>query len=118
VIEDVNPTAQLVINEIDADTQGADALEFVELYDGGAGNTSLDGYILVFFNGSNNQSYATYDLTGFTTNANGYFVIGNADVANVSITFSGNGLQNGADAVALYKTEAANFPNGTAVTTD
>lgn len=118
VIEDVNPTATLVINEIDADTQGADALEFVELYDGGAGSTSLDGYILVFFNGSNNQSYDTYDLTGTTTNANGYFVIGNADVANVSITFPGNGLQNGADAVALYKTAAANFPNGTAVTTD
>ncbi|WP_109436278.1 T9SS type A sorting domain-containing protein [Aquimarina sp. AU119] len=117
VIDNVDPTV-LVINEIDADTDGSDVLEFVELFDGGAGNTSLDGHILVFFNGSNNQSYATYDLTGSTTNANGYFVIGNADVANVSITFPGNGLQNGADAVALYKTEATNFPNGSAVTTE
>lgn len=108
----------LVINEIDADTEGFDLLEFVELYDGGVGNTTLDGHILVFYNGSNNQSYATYDLTGHTTNASGYFVIGNPDVANVSITFMANGLQNGADAVALYKTGATDFPNGTPVITD
>ncbi len=120
VIEDTGGgDAVIVINEIDADTEGSDVLEFVELYDGGVGNTSLDGHILVFYNGSNNQSYATYDLTGSTTSASGYFVIGNADVPNVSaITFPGNGLQNGADAVALYKTDAASFPNGTLVTTD
>ncbi|MEW7289593.1 T9SS type A sorting domain-containing protein [Aquimarina sp. 2304DJ70-9] len=119
VVEDTGgEDAVLLINEIDADTEGSDVLEFVELFDGGVGNTALDGHILVFYNGSNNQSYATYDLTGFTTNANGYFVAGNADVPNVSITFPGNGLQNGADAVALYKTDAASFPNGTAVTTD
>ena len=106
----------LVINELDADTAGTDTLEFVELYDGGVGNASLDGYILVFYNGSNNTSYATYDLTGFSTNASGYFVLGNADVPNVSIVFGSNGLQNGADAVALYKADAASFPNGTGVT--
>ena len=106
----------LVINEIDADTEGTDTLEFVELYDGGVGNASLDGYILVFYNGSNNLSYTTYDLGGFTTDANGYFVIGNADVPGVSIVFASNGLQNGADAVALYKAQATDFPNGTAIT--
>ncbi len=118
VIEDTVEDAVVLINEIDADTEGSDILEFVELFDGGTGNTVLDGYILVFYNGSNDQSYATYDLSGFTTNSNGYFVVGNADVPNVSITFSGNGLQNGADAVALYKTDAASFPNGTTITTD
>ena len=40
-----------MINEVDADTPGNDAAEFVELYDGGVGNTSLDGLVLVFFNG-------------------------------------------------------------------
>ncbi len=119
VIEDVGgEDAIIVINEIDADTDGSDVLEFVELYDGGVGNASLDGHVLVFYNGSNNQSYATYDLAGFTTNTNGYFVVGNADVPNVSIVIPGNGLQNGADAVALYKADAAAFPNGTVVTTD
>ncbi len=119
VIEDGGgEEAVLIINEIDADTEGSDVLEFVELYDGGVGNTTLDGYILVFYNGSNDQSYATYDLVNQTTNANGYFVIGNTDVSNVSLTFPGNGLQNGQDAVALYKADAASFPNGSTVTTD
>jgi hypothetical protein len=92
----------LVINEVDGDTPGTDTAEFVELYDGGVGNTPLDGYVLVFFNGSNDSVYAEYDLDTFTTDANGYFVIGNVGVNGVQITFSSNGLQNGADAVALY----------------
>ena len=107
----------VLINEIDADTEGTDILEFVELYDGGAGNAPLDGYVLVFYNGSNNQSYAAYDLDGFTTDASGYFVLGNAAVPNVSIVFGSNGLQNGADAVALYQADATDFPSGTPVTT-
>jgi endonuclease I/uncharacterized protein YdeI (BOF family) len=116
-IKEVIIETTVLINEIDADTEGTDVLEFVELYDGGIGNTPLDGYVLVFYNGSNDLSYAAYDLDGYTTDANGYFVLGNADVANVSIIFSSNGLQNGADAVALYKGDGTDFPNGTAITT-
>ncbi|MBL6445589.1 T9SS type A sorting domain-containing protein [Fulvivirga sp. 29W222] len=110
------PAAVLVINEVDADTEGTDVAEFVELFDGGAGNTSLDGLVLVFYNGSNDQSYNAFDLTGYTTNAQGYFVLGNVGVPNVSIEFPSNGLQNGADAVALYLGTAADFPSGTLVT--
>lgn len=110
--------ATVLINEIDADTEGTDVLEFIELYDDGVGNAPLDGYVLVFYNGSNDLSYAVYDLDGYSTNANGYFVLGNADVANVSIIFASNGLQNGADAVALYKANAADFPVGSAISTD
>ena len=47
-----------MINEIDADTPGTDTMEFVELYDGGVGNVSLTGKTVVFFNGSNDLSYA------------------------------------------------------------
>ncbi|MBL4604597.1 MAG: T9SS type A sorting domain-containing protein, partial [Flavobacteriaceae bacterium] len=113
----VVPTT-ILINEVDADTAGTDTLEFVELFDGGVGNSSLDGYVLVFYNGSNNLSYAAYDLDGQTTDANGYFVIGNVAVPNVSsLTFNSNGLQNGADAVALYSGNAADFPNSSSVTT-
>jgi exonuclease III len=107
----------LIINEIDSDTEGTDALEFVELYDGGVGNTSLDGYVVVFYNGSTDLSYAAYDLDGYTTNAAGYFVLGNSAVENVNIIFSNNFLQNGADAVALFQGNASDFPNGTAITT-
>ncbi len=111
------PPAALVINETDADTPGSDMLEFVELYDGGVGNASLDGFTVVFFNGATDTSYNAFDLDGFTTDANGYLVLGNAGVTGVDIIFGNNGLQNGADAVALYQDNATSFPNGTAVTT-
>lgn len=114
---DVAPPANIVINEIDADTPGDDAAEFVELYDGGVGNVSLNGLVAVFFNGSNDLSYAAFDLDGFTTDANGFFVLGNAAVAGVDLVFGNNGLQNGADAVAIYRGNAADFPTNTAPTT-
>jgi len=107
----------LVINEVDADTAGTDTLEFVEIYDGGSGNTSLDGFVLVLYNGSSDTSYNAFDLDGQTTNAEGYFVIGNTDVLNVSLVIPGNSLQNGADAVTLYTGDATDFPSGTAITT-
>lgn len=111
------PVADILVNELDADTEGRDAAEFIELFDGGMGNTSLDGLVLVFFNGSNNLSYRTIDLGGFMTDADGYFVLGNPGVPNVALEFPGDVLQNGADAVALYAADAADFPNGSAVTT-
>lgn len=111
-------TSNIVINEVDADTPGTDSAEFVELFDGGAGNTSLNGLVAVFYNGNGDSSYAAFDLDGFSTDSNGFFVLGNEGVANVDLTFSNNGLQNGADAVAIYQGDASDFPNGTAVTTD
>lgn len=109
-------SAQVVINEVDANQTGTDIAEFVELY--GAPNTSLDGLVLVFFNGAlqnnvDNGSYAAYDLDGYSTDANGFFVIGNSGVNGVQMVFASNGIQNGADAVALYTGNAADFPNGT-----
>ncbi len=112
------PTASIIINEIDADTPGSDALEFIELFDGGIGNSPLDGLVVVLYNGSNDQSYNAIDLDGQSTDDNGYFVIGNSGVVNVDLVLSNNGLQNGADAVALYQDNASSFPNGTAVSTN
>ena len=106
----------IIINELDSDTPGTDAAEFVELYDGGVGNTSLTGLVVVFFNGANDLSYRSMDLDGFTTNAAGYFTLGNAAVPGVDLVFPGNTLQNGADAVALYAADATNFPNNTPLT--
>ncbi len=106
----------VVINELDSDTPGTDAAEFVELYDGGVGNTSLTGLVVVFFNGANDLSYRAMDLDGLTTNAAGYFTLGNAAVPGVDVVFPGNTLQNGADAVALYAADATNFPNNTPIT--
>ncbi len=97
----------VLINEVDADTAGSDTAEFVELFDGGRGNTDLTGLVLVLFNGSSDTSYRAVDLDGMRTDGSGYFVL---EFANV--------LQNGADAVALYGSSAHRFPSGTAVTTD
>ncbi|MFQ5652268.1 MAG: choice-of-anchor D domain-containing protein [bacterium] len=110
------PGTSVIINEVDADTPGSDDLEFIELFDGGGGHTGLSGLVVVLFNGSSDASYATFDLDGKTTDADGFFVLGNAGVQNVDLTFSNNKLQNGADAVALYFGDAADFPNGTPVT--
>ena len=44
----------VIINEVDADTPGNDTAEFVELFDGGSGNTPLNGLVVVFFAGNAN----------------------------------------------------------------
>lgn len=114
-----NDAPKIVINEIDSDTPTTpvnDSLEFIELYDGGVGNASLTGYVVVLFNGSatNNPSYAAFDLTGKSTNAQGFFVLGNSGVTPTpGFTFSNNTLQNGADAVGLYFGVVGTVANGT-----
>ncbi|MEL6477685.1 MAG: ExeM/NucH family extracellular endonuclease [Pseudomonadota bacterium] len=108
------------INEVDADTPGSDMAEFIEIFDGGIGNLALDGLSVVLYNGSDDRSYNAFDLDGFTTNADGFFVIGNPGVENVGLEVSPGGsgfLQNGADAVALYRADATSFPNDTPITT-
>ncbi|MCV6587280.1 MAG: Ig-like domain-containing protein, partial [Marinibacterium sp.] len=96
----------LVINEVDADQTGTDSAEFIELYDGGFGNASLDGYVVVLFNGNGDAPYDVIDLDGYSTDENGYFVIGSSNVPNVDLAaFTTNGIQNGADAVAIYKAD-------------
>jgi endonuclease G len=114
---------KVMINEVDADTLGSDAAEFVELYDGGVGNTPLQGLVVVFFEGATGtgkQSYAAFDLDGYSTDANGYFVIGDPGVAGASLILDPGefgALSNGPDAVALYVGSASDFPNGTNATT-
>jgi DNA/RNA endonuclease G (NUC1) len=117
--EDAPPpvATNIIINEVDSDQVGTDTGEFIELYDGGTGNTPLDGLTVVLFNGSNDLSYAAFDLDGAVTNAQGYFTIGNAAVPGVDIVIGSSSLQNGADAVALYAGNASAFPSSTPITT-
>lgn len=113
--------AGIVINEVDADQTGTDAAEFVELYDGGSGNTDLSGLVLVLVNGSDDLSYLAFDLDGLSTNGSGYFVLcGNAaTTANCDLDVSPNTnlIQNGADAVALLVGDGTDYPNDTVVAT-
>ena len=110
----VNAATNILINEVDADTPDTDVAEFIELF--GPGGTSLDGLSVVLYNGSNDSSYDVIDLDGHSIPADGYFVIGSANVPNVDLVeFTSNGIQNGADAVALVIGDASAYPFGTPV---
>ena len=68
----------VVINELDCDTPGIDYGEFIELKSA-TPNFPLDGYVLVFFNGSTSggdSSYFALDLDGAVTDINGLLLIG------------------------------------------
>ncbi|MBX7251236.1 MAG: Ig-like domain-containing protein, partial [Candidatus Promineofilum sp.] len=110
------PVGGILINELDSDTSGNDTAEFVELYDGGAGETDLSGLVLVFFNGKDDRVYLAVDLDGARTNGDGYAVVGSAALAG-AVTLPASAIQNGPDAVSLYEGDAGDFPNGTALTT-
>ncbi len=113
----VPASADILINEIDSDTVGTDMLEFIELF--GDPDMALDGYVVVLFNGSTDASYNAFDLDGYTLNGEGFFLIGNIDVVPTpDIIIPSNGIQNGADAVALYIGGEEDFPFGTPVTTE
>lgn len=114
----------IVINEIDSDTPSIDTKEFIELKTQ-TPNFSLNGYVLVCFNGNPNsgsntalRSYYTMGLDGLTTDENGLVLIGSNDVSPYPArTFGDNLLQNGADAVAIYSGSYSDFPDGTLATT-
>jgi endonuclease I len=114
--------SQVVINEIDADTPSSDLLEFVELKSA-TPNFPLDGYVLVFFNAtdnapySGNLSYYAIYLDGYETDFNGIFHTGNAAVSPAPIKIFSNAIiQNGPDVVALYLGNDTDFPLNTLAT--
>jgi len=112
--------AQVTINELDADTPSTDKLEIIELLTE-TPEMSLDGFVLVLFNGSNSggdRSYFSLDLDGLVSDVNGIVLIGNNDVSPVPdfILFDST-IQNGADAVAIYSGDDTDFPEFTLATT-
>lgn len=110
----------VIINELDSRNPGVDTAEFIELKTQSP-NTSLDGYVMVLFNGSSsggNTSYFALDLDGFVTDFNGLFVIGGPDVSPSPNYFvSQNTFQNGVDAVGIYIGNDFDYPEGTLATT-
>ncbi len=111
---------QVVINELECDTPGIDEKEFIELKTASP-NVSLDGYVLVLFNGSpagRDSSYFTLDLDGAISDDNGLLLIGSENMTPFpQLLIPSNIIQNGADAVAIYFAKASDFPNGTKATT-
>jgi len=106
----------VVFNELNIDNPGgSDASEFVELY--GVPGTSLDSLVLVLFEGGTDLSYQAYDLDGYVLDNYGFFVLGNAGAANVDLVIPNATISNGADGIALYVGDAADFPTDTPPTT-
>jgi hypothetical protein len=99
----------LVINELDYDNAGTDSAEYVELWNGSTDVVDIDGFDLVFVNGSGGASYRTVSLTG-TLNPLQYVVVGPqgvldaAPAAAIKVLLAGNDLvQNGQpDGVVLF----------------
>ena len=119
-IVSVSYSQAVVINELDCDTPGIDYGEFVELKSA-TPNFPLDGYVLVFFNGSNSgedRSYFALDLDGAVTDVNGLLLIGSDTVTPYPQVLIGENLiQNGPDAIAIYQGNDYDFPEGTLATT-
>ncbi|MBK8949243.1 MAG: lamin tail domain-containing protein [Flavobacteriales bacterium] len=96
----------LVINEVDYDQDGTDALEFIEIKNTGALALDLAGVKVQLINGSNGLPYATYTLPSFSLAAGDYYVLcgTGSSVANcdLQVGTATNLIQNGApDGVAL-----------------
>src|SRR5574343_28562 len=111
---------QGIINELDSDNPSTDDKEFIELKSA-TPNFSLNGYVLVFFNGTGSladKSYYTISLNGLTTDVNGLVLIGNNLVSPVpERIFTNSSIQNGPDGVGLYLGSTSDFPAGTTATT-
>jgi hypothetical protein len=112
--------AQVIINEFDSDNPSTDDKEFIELKSA-TPNFSLNGYVLVFFNGTGSladKSYYTISLNGLTTDVNGLVLIGNNLVSPVpERIFTNSSIQNGPDGVGLYLGSTSDFPAGTTAST-
>ena len=116
VADEGDAPAGISINNVGADPDNA---QFIELYDGGIGNTPLDGLILVLYHGADGAigagSYTKFNLNGYTSDTNGYFVLGASAVPGAAITFEDGTLREGetADhAVTLYRDSTRKFPTG------
>ena len=102
-----NCYSAIIINEIDYDQPGSDTAEFIELFNSGSSNVSLENYSIDLINGTNSSIYRTIGLSGFSINASDFFVLcGDAtQVANCDYSFTtmSGWFQNGSpDAVGLY----------------
>lgn len=85
---------QVFINEFHYDNAGSDTGEFVEL--AGAAGSDLNGWRLLFYNGSSGSVYASHGLSGVLGDDTG------SGFGFHLLALASNGLQNGApDGIAL-----------------
>ncbi|XP_066545408.1 uncharacterized protein LOC136712633 [Amia ocellicauda] len=102
---DPSLSLDFLLNEVNADTPGAaEDAEFIEIWHPAGRRVSLDGIWLLLFSGHNNQHYRQFSLYGYFTDAQGYFILGSHRMTpQPSFPLPSNMVQNGPDAVALYR---------------
>lgn len=111
--------AEILINEIDVDQIGTDSAEFVEIINTGPSsvNFNTDPHVLVFFNGGDNTppvidgSYRNVQLAG-ALGPGEVLLVGANSLPDVDIILGSGGsnlIQNGTDAVALYRGSSADW---------
>jgi exonuclease III len=97
MVSTITYAQSIFINEIHYDNDGIDSGEAVEV--AGPSGTDLSEYSIVLYNGSNNSTYGTYQLSGIIPDQQNGF-------GTSVLNFAVNGLQNGApDGFALVKGE-------------
>lgn len=103
----IHSQVDFLLNEINTDSPGgAEDEEFIELWHPSGSRMSLDFIWLVMINGHNGEVYYGLELNGYYTDDDGYFLIGSSKVAP-DITISSNTIQNGPDAIALYRSRGS-----------
>ncbi|XP_077172103.1 uncharacterized protein LOC143826949 isoform X2 [Paroedura picta] len=112
------PQDELLINEVNPDNPGSrEDTEYIELFYPGVAPFDLRDYWLVLYNGKNNLAYKVVNLTGHRTDVRGYFLVGSGGVTpEPSIILPPNTIQNGVDAVALYRSATARYETNMALT--
>uniref|UniRef100_A0A673C0C6 Si:ch211-183d21.1 n=1 Tax=Sphaeramia orbicularis TaxID=375764 RepID=A0A673C0C6_9TELE len=94
-----------LINEVNTDTPGAaEDGEYIELWHPSGRRVSLQGIWILLFSAHNNKPYREISLSGHFTTAKGYFLLGSDRLVPApSLRLPPNTIQNGPDAVALYR---------------
>ncbi|XP_077482802.1 uncharacterized protein LOC144093299 [Stigmatopora argus] len=98
-------TGDFLINELNTDTPGADEDgEYIELWHPSGRRMPLQNIWILLFSGHNNKPYREISLSSHFTTAKGYFLLGSDRLVPApSLRLPPNSIQNGPDAVALYR---------------
>ncbi|KAK9530535.1 hypothetical protein VZT92_012031 [Zoarces viviparus] len=97
--------SDFLINELNTDTPGAaEDGEYIELWHPSGRRVSLQGIWILLFSAHNNRPYREIAMSGHFTTSKGYFLLGSDRLVPApSIRLPPNTIQNGPDAVALYR---------------
>ncbi|TRY94859.1 hypothetical protein DNTS_026278, partial [Danionella cerebrum] len=114
----IDSRIDFLLNEINCDSPGgAEDEEFIELWHPSGTRMSLDLIWLVMINGQTGLVYYELELNGYYTDDKGYFLIGSSKFAP-DIRIPSNTVQNGPDAVALYRSTSPPSQQGVNVPLD